>query len=102
MYFSPVFGRPVDYSTELGAVTRNESGHIIKAQAIMVRWFGRINQTALDLGKIENDLGTGENVDKISLLWEIELSNLLISYPLPEGVTLYFNIARRYTNNFCF
>jgi hypothetical protein len=76
-------------------VRRDQNGSIVKAGAIMLRWFAKINQTALNLGKIEHDLGTGENVDKTSLLWEKELSDFLMSYPLPDGVKLYFNVARR-------
>jgi len=90
--FSPIFGRPMDYSTELGDTKRDGNGSIVQAGAIMLRWFAKINQT----GKIENDLGTGENVDKINLLWEKELSNFLLGYTMPEGMKLYFNVARRF------
>lgn len=44
---------------------------------------------------LENDLGTGELVDHSNLLWETEFVNLMLNFPLPEGVKLYFRAGRR-------
>ncbi|CAL8090383.1 unnamed protein product [Orchesella dallaii] len=95
---SPVFGRPVNYASELGKLQRNESGYIVGAQAVMIRWFARLNRTAMNLGDVLNDEGTGQAVDKYNFMWEKELSNFFLSYRPPEGVDIYFNVARSFAD----
>ncbi|ODN02586.1 Patched domain-containing protein 3, partial [Orchesella cincta] len=96
--FYPVFGRPVNYATELGKLQRNESGYIIGAEAVMIRWFARLNRTAMNLGDVLNDEGTGQAVDKYNFMWEKELSKFFLSFRPPEGVNIYFNVARSFAD----
>lgn len=91
-----MFGLPVNYSTELGQSARNESGHIISAKALMIRWFASLNRTAMDNGEVITDEGTGQAVDIYNFLWEEALSQFLLHYKPPEGIHIYFNVARRY------
>ena len=96
-----MFGRPVNYTKELGGIERNSTGHIVKATAITLRWFAKINRTAFTVeGASTNDLGTGQHVDLNNMNWEKKLSDLLLSKysgaSLPSGISLYFNLARRY------
>ncbi|CAG7727935.1 unnamed protein product [Allacma fusca] len=96
---SPVFGRPVNYTTEMGGIIRNETGQIVKASAIFIRWFAKINQTALrQEGQATNDLGTGELVDRKNLEWEKHLSNVLLkkSQSLDSDIVMYFSTARSF------
>jgi len=88
----------VNYSSEFSGIVRNDSGHIIQANAVFLSWFAKINQTAISGGESNSDLGNGETVDENNLLWETELVKLLLNYPLPQGVEMYFRIARRLVN----
>ncbi len=90
----------MNYTSEFGGIVRNDSGHIIQANAVFLSWFAKINQTAISSGDSSNDLGNGETVDESNLLWETELVNLLINYSLPQGVEMYFRVARRFVHLF--
>jgi len=75
---SPVFGRPVNYTAELGGeIVRNEKGEIVKAQAIIILWSIATNKTAISSGQAVRDDGTGELADEVSLKWEAEWMKLM-------------------------
>lgn len=67
----------------------------------MIRWFSRLNRTAIVNGEVLTDEGTGQTVDKYNFLWEAELAKFFNEYEPPEGVTVYYNIARRYVHKIC-
>jgi len=67
----------------------------VQAKSVLLRWFGKINYTDLTYGKLGNDIGTGEIVDENNLLWETDLIDTILGYPLPDGVKIYFRAARR-------
>jgi hypothetical protein len=96
LVFSPVFGRFVNYTSELGGIVRNETGEIVQANSVLLRLFAKINETALSMGSLKNDFGTGEVVDENNLMWESQLVKLLTDFPLPEGLKMYFRVARRF------
>ena len=44
---SQVFKRPTDFSSYLGGIERDSSGRIVSAKATYIRFFGRINASAI-------------------------------------------------------
>lgn len=62
---SPIFGRRVNYTAELGGkITRNEQGEIIGAEAIRLKWVLAVNLTAVEQGNCITDFSTGETADE--------------------------------------
>lgn len=54
-----------NYEQLLSGIQRNESGHIVSAQALQVVWFVMVNFTAVDLDKTGNSGGTSDFVINI-------------------------------------
>lgn len=97
-FASPIFGRVVNYTADLGGIIeKNSLGQITKAQSIALKWFVAINQTEVKAGRSVPDMGTGEVADATGLAWETEFINLMdnIMRHIPDGTKLYFATGRR-------
>lgn len=95
---SPVFGRLVNFSADVGGIIeKNSLGQIVRAQSIALKWFVAINQTEVRAGRAVPDMGTGEVADEIGLAWETEFIGLMENFTksLPDGMNLYFATGRR-------
>jgi hypothetical protein len=100
IYCSPVFGRKVNYTIDLGGdIVKNEKGEIIKAQSLVLRWSVGINQTILERGKASSD-GTGEVADEACLEWEKKWTLLMknISAAMPPGMNVYFHNSQSWSD----
>ncbi|XP_066250245.1 patched domain-containing protein 3-like [Euwallacea similis] len=64
-------GNLKNYRDLLGGVVRNETGHIIKATAIVNQWFLLVNFSSVDMDKAGNMAGTGEWASEKALEWEL-------------------------------
>ncbi|CAL8112733.1 unnamed protein product [Orchesella dallaii] len=96
---SPIFGRVVNYTADLGGkIERNSLGQIIKAESIALKWFVAINQSEVRAGRAVPDMGTGEVADETGLAWETEFIYLMdrITKKMPDGINLYFATGRSF------
>ena len=93
--YSKVLGISQDFTKYLGSVTRNSSGHIIAAKATWMRFFGKVNISAIT----EADKGSnskGSPVDQNTLDFEEALIETL-TQELEESslYEYYVMVARR-------
>lgn len=97
---SPVFGRFVNFTAELGGadIQTDSQGRVIKAQSIELKWFLKVNQEEIRKGNGVVDESTGEVADKITLQWEAEFMRVLenISQFGPPGVKVYYATSRSF------
>lgn len=99
---SPIFGRPINITADLGGIERNETGHIVKAKAILLRWYTKINQTQLATGDdVTFDIGTGELIAQDNLDWEADFIDAFLGYTAPDPMKFYFKAHRRSVFRIC-
>ncbi|XP_060517935.1 protein patched homolog 3-like isoform X2 [Cylas formicarius] len=72
-----IFGNLKNYENLLGGITKNESGHIVKATAIQNYWLLNVNFSAIDMNKAGNMAGTGEWASEEAGEWENEFLNVV-------------------------
>ncbi len=93
---SPYYGYKFNFSTYLGAIERNSTGHIVSAKATLSVW-----TTAFDPSQLLGEEGgTGielELADPLSLAWEKEVVSAMLesSNEQETGVRILANAARR-------
>ena len=93
--YSAALGTDQDFSKYLGSVERNSSGHIVRARATFIRFFGQINQTAISAGL--GVRGKGSPVDHGTLAWEAQLIQTLTTNLIDTNAGFQFaiNVAKR-------
>lgn len=93
---SGVFLHQRDYSKYLGQVERNSTGHIVKAKATFIRWFGKANVT--EIKQIQGRNGMDQQpVDTTTLEFEELLqASLEDKCDYPEGLSSRANVQRSY------
>jgi len=74
--YSKVLGITQDFTKYLGSIERNSSGHIIGAKATWMRFFGKVNISAITDDEIENT-SKGSPVDEHTLDFEKALIETL-------------------------
>uniref|UniRef100_A0A1B0D602 SSD domain-containing protein n=1 Tax=Phlebotomus papatasi TaxID=29031 RepID=A0A1B0D602_PHLPP len=74
---SPFSGHFTNFSSFLGGIERNSSGHIVSAKGIMSRWFLYMNYLTLNPQEQGNMAGTGEWASEETLIWEEEFLHVL-------------------------
>ena len=93
--FSKVLGIQQDFTKYLGSIERNSSGHIVSAKATYMRFFGKVNISAITEDEIENT-SKGSPVDHMTLNWEQALIETL-TQDLGNSTEyeFYINVAKR-------
>ena len=97
---SSFFKTPINIVDYLGGkIERDEAGKIISAEATFMRWYGKINSTAVTPDDISSS-DTGEIVDSNSLEWEEQLEKVLKEdqSELPANIETFINVARSYSD----
>lgn len=79
---SRVTGFPINITSYLGGLKRDNTGKIVSAKGALYTWYTMVNMNAIrkcrkSLCKIEIDLGSGEEVDQESMEWEVHLTNIV-------------------------
>ena len=74
--FSKVLGFNQDFTQYLGGVERDESGRIVSAKATFIRFFGKVNVSAITKEELASS-SKGSPVDQYSLRWETSLIETL-------------------------
>eukprot|EP00095_Tigriopus_kingsejongensis_P012251 snap_masked-scaffold472_size162276-processed-gene-0.4 protein:Tk12251 transcript:snap_masked-scaffold472_size162276-processed-gene-0.4-mRNA-1 annotation:"hypothetical protein DAPPUDRAFT_306990" len=97
--FSEVFKRPVDFTQYLGGISRNASGSIIGAKATFIRFFGKINASAIT-EDAQVSTGKGQPVDEVTLEFESELLKALRAPKVhaDPNIVVYLNVARSFND----
>jgi len=93
---SPVFDREQDFSKYLGDIKRNSTGHIIGAGAMYIRFFGKVNTSAISDDE-SAAVSKGSPVDQFSLNWEQKLIENLIEFREKDD-SVFFNIAKSFSD----
>ena len=97
--FSPVYGYKFDFSSLLGSVERNSSGHVVSARSVMTVFLVEIDpsQGLSEEGGVGIEL---DLADKGTLAWEKEFVAQGLDYDKEEGgaMTVYINAARRWAS----
>ncbi len=94
---SPTYGYKFDYSTLLGGVRRNSSGHVIGAVSAVSVWVSSVDETKM----LIEEGGTGVELDladPATLAWErtlIEEMKQLDSRSEQDGINVLINVGRR-------
>lgn len=68
-------GHEANFQSLLGGVTRNETGHIVAARALVTHWMVHVNFSAVDHNKVGNAAGTEDWVSEEAFLWENKFLN---------------------------
>ena len=89
---SGVFQREKNFTTVLGDVTYNETGHLVGARVATITWIGKVNLTALkEFGPAQR----GDIIDKFTFNYEGEMIEVATDrQDLGDGVEIFVNIAR--------
>ena len=96
--FSKVLGFDQDFQKYLGGVTRNATGHIVEAKATFIRFFGKVNVSAITKTDTSST-SKGSPVDQFSLRWETSLIQTLTSLSnasSASGYQLFPNVAKSF------
>jgi len=96
--FSKVLGIQQDFTKYLGSIERNSSGHIVSAKATYMRFFGKVNISAITEDEIENT-SKGSPVDQKTLDWEQALIDTL-TQELGNSTEYeyYINVAKSFAD----
>ena len=96
--FSKTLGFDQDFSKYLGEVTRNQTGHIVGAKATFIRFFGRVNVSAITSAELSSS-SKGSPVDRFTLRWETELiETLTTKLGNHSGFELFPNVAKSFSD----
>lgn len=96
---SSTTGHETPFENLLGGITRNETGHIVKATGLLAHWMIYINFLEVDHDKVGNSAGTEDWASEDALLWENEFLNtmeLLTDSSSDNETTVYYSAGRRY------
>ncbi|XP_076658012.1 patched domain-containing protein 3 [Halictus rubicundus] len=74
---SPTLGHPMNFTSLLGGITRDEQGKIISATAVKTQWAVHINFSKVDMDNFGNDVGTADWATDEVFKWELSYLNLL-------------------------
>ena len=96
--YSKVLGFDQDFHKYLGGVTKNETGHIVAAKATFIRFFGKVNVSAI--GSEMSSSSKGSPVDQFSLRWETSLIETLTSpsFGNVSSYQLFPNVAKSFSD----
>ena len=93
--YSKVLGIQQDFTKYLGSIERNSTGHIVGAKATYMRFFGKVNVSAITEDEIENT-SKGSPVDQETLDWEQALIETLTQkLGNSSSFEYYINVAKR-------
>ena len=94
--FSKILGFDQDFQKYLGGVTRNATGHIVEAKATFIRFFGKVNVSAITKTDTSST-SKGSPVDQFSLRWETSLIQTLTSLSnASSDYQLFPNVAKSF------
>ena len=98
--FSKVLGFDQDFTKYLGGVTKNASGHIVSASATFIRFFGKVNVSAISQDDLSSSSSTkGSPVDEFTLRWETSLIETLTEgLGNHSGYELIPNVAKSFND----
>lgn len=91
-------GHEANFQRLLGEVTRNETGHIVAAKALLTHWMVYVNFSNVNHDKVGNSVGTEDWVSEEALLWEHEFLNTMqtMKDDLSDAETqIYYSAGRR-------
>lgn len=94
--YSPWFGHKFDFSSLLGGIKRNSSGHIVGASSVLLSWVVNVPDDA----ELVKSQGAGlelERADAATLQWEQRYIDISLNVSL-DGVTLYPNAAKSFSD----
>merc|ERR1711892_1406909 len=92
--YSKVLGITQDFTKYLGSIERNSSGHIIGAKATWMRFFGKVNISAITDNEIENT-SKGSPVDEHTLDFEKALIETLTQHLGNSSTFEYYVMVAR-------
>ena len=96
--FSKELGFEQDFTKYLGGVERNSSGHIVAARATFMRFFGKVNLSAITEEELTR-ARLGSPVDGFTLRWETSLIETLTGgLGDLDGYELFTNVAKSFTD----
>jgi len=96
--YSKVLGIQQDFTKYLGSIERNSSGHIVGAKATYMRFFGKVNISAITQDEIENT-SKGSPVDQETLDWEQALIETLTQkLGNSSSFEYYINVAKSFAD----
>ena len=94
--YSKALGFEQNFQKYLGGVTRNTTGHIIKAKATFIRFFGKVNVSAITKSDTSST-SKGSPVDQFSLRWETSLIETLTGLNnASSDYQLFPNVAKSF------
>ena len=96
--FSKVLGFDQDFTKYLGGIERNSSGHIVAAKATFIRFFGKVNVSAITEDELSS-ASKGSPVDQFTLRWEGALIETLTAGLGDTGrFELFSNVAKSFSD----
>ena len=96
--YSKVLGYDQDFTKFLGGIERNASGHIVAAKATFIRFFGKVNISAITKDD-RSSASKGSPVDQYSLRWETSLIETLTKgLGNHSGYDLFPNVAKSFND----
>ena len=96
--FSKELGFDQDFAKYLGGVERNSTGHIVTAKATYMRFFGKVNISAITEKELSR-ARLGSPVDGFTLRWETSLIETLTAGLGDLGrYELFTNVAKSFTD----
>ncbi|XP_063708133.1 patched domain-containing protein 3-like [Culicoides brevitarsis] len=99
---SPYSGHQMDYEHLLGGVTRDESGKIVAAKALLARYNLYVNFSQADSSKVGNMAGTEDWASESTMAWEKKFLNLIskmkktLENNSTDNFKLYYAAGRSY------
>ena len=96
--FSKELGFDQDFAKYLGGVERNSTGHIVAAKATFMRFFGKVNVSAITKEELSR-ARLGSPVDGYTLRWETSLIETLTAGLGEMGrYELFTNVAKSFSD----
>nr|XP_033338744.1 NPC intracellular cholesterol transporter 1-like isoform X2 [Megalopta genalis] len=74
---SPTLGHPMNFTSLLGGITRDQQGKVISARAVKTQWAVHINFSKVDMDNFGNDVGTADWATDEVFKWESSYLNIL-------------------------
>ncbi|XP_072939386.1 patched domain-containing protein 3-like [Epargyreus clarus] len=96
---NPVTGHPVDYTTLLGGIQRDESGDVVTAKSLLTTWYTHVNMSEVDLNEVGNLVGTEDWVSVPLAMWESKfLSKIIHISSMTKSYSIYFEAGRSFAD----